>query len=189
MGPVITFNCATLINKGLELIEAHWLFDVGYDAIDVVVHPQSIIHSMVEFVDGIDDRPGEPARHAPADRVGAGLAGTRRRRGASGRLDPCRRPGRSSRSTTETSRRWSSPKAAGRAGGTTTAVLNAANEEAVAAFVAGRLPIPRHRRHRRGCWVEFTDPSSERQTLAHVKTWRTGRGARSTKRVTKGRSA
>ena len=52
MGPVITVNSATLVNKGLELIEAHWLFDIDYDAIDVVVHPQSVIHSMVEFVDG-----------------------------------------------------------------------------------------------------------------------------------------
>ena len=52
MGPVITLNSATLVNKGLELIEAHWLFDVAFDAIDVVVHPQSIVHSMVEYVDG-----------------------------------------------------------------------------------------------------------------------------------------
>ena len=52
MGPVITINSATLVNKGLEVIEAHLLFDVDMDAIDVVVHPQSVIHSMVEFVDG-----------------------------------------------------------------------------------------------------------------------------------------
>ena len=52
MGPVVTINSATLVNKGLEVIEAHWLFDIPYDAIDVVVHPQSVIHSMVEFVDG-----------------------------------------------------------------------------------------------------------------------------------------
>src|SRR5581483_11579055 len=52
MGPVITINSATLVNKGLELIEAHWLFDVDFDAIDVVVHPSSVVHSMVEFVDG-----------------------------------------------------------------------------------------------------------------------------------------
>ena len=52
MGRVVTTNSATLVNKGLEVIEAHLLFDVPYDDIDVVVHPQSIVHSMVEFVDG-----------------------------------------------------------------------------------------------------------------------------------------
>src|SRR5213076_1043255 len=52
MGPVITINSATLVNKGLELIEAHLLFGVPYDQIDVVVHPQSVIHSMVTFYDG-----------------------------------------------------------------------------------------------------------------------------------------
>jgi 1-deoxy-D-xylulose-5-phosphate reductoisomerase len=52
MGPVVTINSATLMNKGLELIEAHLLFDVPWDRIDVVVHPQSVVHSMVEFVDG-----------------------------------------------------------------------------------------------------------------------------------------
>src|SRR6185437_2229095 len=52
MGPVVTINSATLVNKGLEVIEAHWLFGIDYDAIDVVVHPQSVVHSMVEFVDG-----------------------------------------------------------------------------------------------------------------------------------------
>ena len=52
MGPVVTINSATLVNKGLEVIEAHELFDVPYDDIEVMVHPQSVIHSMVEFVDG-----------------------------------------------------------------------------------------------------------------------------------------
>ena len=52
MGPVITINSATLVNKGLEVIEAHELFDIPYDRIEVMVHPQSVIHSMVEFVDG-----------------------------------------------------------------------------------------------------------------------------------------
>src|SRR5262249_59888961 len=52
MGPVITVNSATLVNKGLELIEAHLLFGIGFEAIEVVVHRQSVIHSMVEFVDG-----------------------------------------------------------------------------------------------------------------------------------------
>ena len=52
MGPVITVNCATLVNKGLEIIEAHLLFGIGFDRIEVVVHPQSVVHSMVEFTDG-----------------------------------------------------------------------------------------------------------------------------------------
>src|SRR5205823_10809431 len=52
MGPVVTINSATLMNKGLELIEAHLLFDIPYEQIDVVVHPQSLVHSMVEFCDG-----------------------------------------------------------------------------------------------------------------------------------------
>ena len=52
MGPVVTINSATLVNKGLEIIEAHYLFDIPYDRIDAVIHPQSVVHSMVEFVDG-----------------------------------------------------------------------------------------------------------------------------------------
>jgi len=52
MGAKITIDSATLANKGLEVIEAHWLYDVGYDAIDVVIHPQSVVHSAVQFVDG-----------------------------------------------------------------------------------------------------------------------------------------
>ena len=52
MGPVITINSATLVNKGLEVIEAHLLFDIGFDRIEVVVHPSSVVHSMVEFIDG-----------------------------------------------------------------------------------------------------------------------------------------
>ena len=60
MGRVITTNSATLVNKGLEVIEAHLLFDLPFDRIDVVVHPQQLIHSMVEFVDGADV--AQPAR-------------------------------------------------------------------------------------------------------------------------------
>ena len=52
MGPKVTIDCSTLMNKGLEVIEAHWLFDVPVDQIDVVIHPQSFIHSMIEFNDG-----------------------------------------------------------------------------------------------------------------------------------------
>ncbi len=66
MGPRITIDSATMMNKALELIEAHHLFGVGYDAIDVVVHPQSVVHSMVEFVDGsMKAQLGEPDMRVP----------------------------------------------------------------------------------------------------------------------------
>ena len=108
MGPLVTVNSATLVNKGLEVIEAHLLFGFGLDAIDVVVHPQSIVHSMVEFADGVDPRPGQPAGHAAADRARAGLARPGRRRGPGLDWSARRRPGRSSRWTTPRSppSRW-----------------------------------------------------------------------------------
>jgi len=66
MGPKITIDSATLMNKGLEVIEAHWLFDIPYDRIDVIVHPESIIHSMVEFVDGsLKMQASLPSMHLP----------------------------------------------------------------------------------------------------------------------------
>ena len=82
MGPVVTTNSATLVNKGLEVIEAHLLFGIDFDRIDVVVHPQSVVHSMVEFIDGSTSR-RLTAGHAAADRAGPGLA----------RPAPGRRPG------------------------------------------------------------------------------------------------
>ncbi|MBE3557867.1 MAG: 1-deoxy-D-xylulose-5-phosphate reductoisomerase [Ktedonobacteraceae bacterium] len=66
MGPKITIDSATLMNKGLEVIEAHWLFDIPYERIDVVIHPESIIHSMVEFIDGsIKLQASLPSMHLP----------------------------------------------------------------------------------------------------------------------------
>lgn len=66
MGPKITIDSATLMNKGLEVIEAHWLFDVPYEAIEVVVHPESVVHSMVEFVDGsLKMQASLPSMHIP----------------------------------------------------------------------------------------------------------------------------
>jgi 1-deoxy-D-xylulose-5-phosphate reductoisomerase len=140
MGPVVTINSATLVNKGLELIEAHWLFEVDFDAIDVVVHPQSVIHSMVEFRDGSTiAQASPPDMHLP---IALALAWPERVDGAAAAVDW----------TTCTS--WTFEpvdnknfpavdlaKAAGRAGGTAPAVLNAANEEAIAAFIAGTLPF------------------------------------------------
>jgi 1-deoxy-D-xylulose-5-phosphate reductoisomerase len=138
MGPVITINSATLVNKGLELIEAHWLFDIDYDAIDVVVHPQSVIHSMVEFVDGSTiAQASPPDMHLPialalawpgrVDRAAAAVDWTAAATWTFEPLDHGAFP------AVELAR------AAGKAGGTAPAVFNAANEEAVAAFVAGRL--------------------------------------------------
>lgn len=138
MGPVITINSATLVNKGLELIEAHWLFDVEFDAIDVVVHPQSVIHSMVEFVDGSTiAQASPPDMHLP---IALALAWPERVEGAAAAVDWT-----ATASWTfepldvETFPAVELAKAAGRAGGTAPAVFNAANEEAVEAFVTGRI--------------------------------------------------
>jgi 1-deoxy-D-xylulose-5-phosphate reductoisomerase len=138
MGLVVTTNSATLVNKGLEVIEAHLLFDVEYDRIDVVVHPQSIVHSMVEFIDG-----STIAQASPPDMrlpISLGLDWPDRVGGAGRPLDW----------TTATSWTFEPLDAAafpavalakqvGRAGGEYPAVFNAANEEAVAAFHAGRI--------------------------------------------------
>ncbi|WP_370524270.1 1-deoxy-D-xylulose-5-phosphate reductoisomerase [Cellulomonas sp. APG4] len=138
MGPVVTINSATLMNKGLELIEAHLLFDVPVDDIAVVVHPQSVVHSMVEFVDG-----STIAQASPPDMrlpIALGLSWPER-------LDPVTPPCD-----------WTAPTAwtfeplddvafpalrlareAVTASPTHPAVYNAANEQGVAAFLAGRI--------------------------------------------------
>ncbi len=137
MGPLITINSATLVNKGLEVIEAALLFDLPYDRIDVVVHPQSIVHSMVEFCDG-----ATIAQASPPDMrlpIALALAWPERVPGAAAGID------------------WSQAAAwtfeplddeafpavvlarrAGAAGGAAPAVYNAANEDLVAAFLDGR---------------------------------------------------
>ena len=138
MGRMVTTNSATLVNKGLEVIEAHLLFDVAYDDIEVVVHPQSIVHSMVEFIDG-----STIAQASPPDMrlpISLGLDWPHRVGGVGRPLDW----------TSATS--WTFEpldaqafpsvalaKAVGRAGGTFPAVYNAANEQAVDAFHEGRL--------------------------------------------------
>ena len=139
MGPKITIDSCTLMNKGLEVIEAHELFGVAYDAIEVVVHPQSIVHSMVEFTDGVDDRPAQPARHAAADRLRpwpTRTASARRSAASTGRSSA---GSTSSRPTSTTFRCLALAYEAGRAGGTAPAWLSAANEVAVEAFLAGRI--------------------------------------------------
>lgn len=138
MGLVVTTNSATLVNKGLEVIEAHLLFDIDYDRIDVVVHPQSIVHSMVEFVDG-----STIAQASPPDMrlpISLGLDWPHRVAAVGKPLD------------WTTAQQWTFEpldddafpavrlaKQVGRAGGEYPAVFNAANEQAVAAFHAGRI--------------------------------------------------
>ena len=103
--PVVTLNSATLVNKGLELIEAHLLFGMPYDRIDVVVHPQSVDPLDGDLPRRVHPGPGQPARHAPADRAGAQLAATDSATSPRPATSARRRPGRSSRSTTRRSRR------------------------------------------------------------------------------------
>jgi len=140
MGPVVTVNSSTLINKGLELIEAHLLFDVVPEQIDVVVHPQSVIHSMVEFTDGATIAQASP----PDMRLPIALGLTW--------------PERPDLSGLVTPNDWRDPvswtfepldgeafpavdlaRSAVAASATHPAVLNAANEQAVAAFLGGRI--------------------------------------------------
>lgn len=138
MGPVITINSATLVNKGLEVIEAHLLFGIPYDRIEVVVHPTSVVHSMVEFVDGSTlVQASPPTMLIP---IALGLAWPERVPDAAPAVD------------------WTRPETwqflplddeafpavalareAGERGGTAPAVYNAANEVAVDAFRTGRL--------------------------------------------------
>lgn len=138
MGPKITIDSATMMNKSLEIIEARWLFGLGADSIEVVVHPQSIIHSMVEFEDG-----SVIAQLSPPDmRLPIQYALTYPRR------LPCTAPpldrSQEWNLTLEVADRERFPALSlgfevARAGGTAGAVLNAANEEAVGLFLAGQI--------------------------------------------------
>lgn len=138
MGRVVTTNSATLVNKGLEVIEAHLLFGVDYDAIDVVVHPQSIVHSMVEFVDG-----STIAQASPPDMrlpISLGLDWPHRVAGVGVPLDWTRAQSWTFEPLDEAAfPAVALAKQVGRAGSTYPAVFNAANEQAVEAFHQGRL--------------------------------------------------
>jgi 1-deoxy-D-xylulose-5-phosphate reductoisomerase len=140
MGPVITVNSATLVNKGLELIEAHLLFGTSFDDIEVVVHRQSVVHSMVEFADGSTIAQASP----PDMRIPIALA----------LAWPDRVPGAARPVDWTTAHTWTFEpldekafpavalaREAGSAGGTAPAAYNAANEVCVEAFLAGRLPF------------------------------------------------
>jgi 1-deoxy-D-xylulose-5-phosphate reductoisomerase len=141
MGPVITINSATLMNKGLEVIEAHLLFGVPYDRIEVVVHPQSIVHAMVEWCDGSTvAQLSMPDMRLP---IGLALGWPERDERPVGRIDWTR----AATLEFQPVDRATFPLLdlavqAGRQGGTAPAALNAANEEAVDAFLAGLLPFP-----------------------------------------------
>ncbi|MDQ3761675.1 MAG: 1-deoxy-D-xylulose-5-phosphate reductoisomerase [Actinomycetota bacterium] len=138
MGPVVTVNSATLVNKGLELIETHLLFGVPYDRIDVVVHPQSVVHSMVTFTDGSTVvQASPPDMRLPISlalgwpgRVAGAAPACDFTRPASWTFEPV---------DVETFPAVELARAAGVAGGCVPAVFNAANEEAVAAFLSGRI--------------------------------------------------
>jgi 1-deoxy-D-xylulose-5-phosphate reductoisomerase len=138
MGRVITVNSATLVNKGLELIEAGLLFDVDLNAIEVVVHPQSVVHSMVEFVDG-----STIAQCSPPDMrlaIALGLAWPERVAGAAEPCDWTRAAAWTFEPLdSEVFGAVELARKAGLAGGTAPAVFNAANEVAVAAFLRGAL--------------------------------------------------
>ena len=138
MGPVVTINSATLVNKGLEIIEAHYLFDIPYSKIEAVIHPQSMIHSMVEFSDGsVIAQASPPSMKLP---IALALSWPERTPGAIAPID------------WSTAHTWNfAPidharfpaidlaRRCGEIGGAMPAVFNAANEEAVAAFLKGEI--------------------------------------------------
>ncbi|OBG97080.1 1-deoxy-D-xylulose-5-phosphate reductoisomerase [Mycobacterium sp. E3251] len=141
MGPMNTLNSASLVNKGLELIETHLLFGVPYDRIEVVVHPQSIVHSMVTFVDGSTIAQASPPDMKLPISLALGW--------------PDRVPGVAAPCDFSTASSWDFEpldgevfpavelaRYAGQTGGCMTAVYNAVNEEAAAAFLAGRVGFP-----------------------------------------------
>lgn len=138
MGPVVTINSATLVNKGLEIIEAHYLFDIPYSKIEAVIHPQSMIHSMVEFNDGsVIAQASPPSMKLP---IALALSWPERTAGAIAPID------------WSTAHTWNfAPidharfpaidlaRRCGEIGGAMPAIFNAANEEAVAAFLKGEI--------------------------------------------------
>ncbi len=141
MGPMNTLNSASLVNKGLELIETHLLFGIPYDRIDVVVHPQSIVHSMVTFTDGSTIAQASPPDMKLPISLALGW--------------PDRVPGAAAACDFATASTWEFEpldsavfpavdlaRHAGTTGGCMTAVYNAANEEAAAAFLQGRISFP-----------------------------------------------
>jgi len=138
MGPVVTINSATLMNKGLEIIEAHYLFDLPYSQIEAVIHPQSVIHSMVQYLDGSTIAQASPPNMKGP--ISYALNFPERVKGATAAID------------WTTSHSWTfNPvdnerfpaidlaRRCGTLGGGLPAIFNAANEVAVAAFIEGKI--------------------------------------------------
>jgi 1-deoxy-D-xylulose-5-phosphate reductoisomerase len=140
MGRKISVDSATMMNKGLEVIEARWLFDVGAERIEVLIHPQSIVHSLVEYVDGsVIAQLSNPDMRVP---IAHALAYPQRIASGARPLDLAAINDLSfERPDHQRFRCLPLAYAALRAGGTAPAALNAANEVAVQAFLAGRLPF------------------------------------------------
>lgn len=138
MGPLVTINSATMVNKGLEVIEAHLLFDIPYQNIEVVIHPQSIVHSMVEFTDG-----STIAQVSPPDMripIAWGLAAPQRISGAGPACDWTQASSWDFYPLDEQAfPAVSLAKVAGTAGGTAPSVFNGADESAVSGFMAGQI--------------------------------------------------
>ena len=138
MGPVVTINSATMMNKGLEVIEAHLLFDIDFENIDVVVHPQSVVHSMVEFIDG-----STIAQASPPDMrlpIALGLVWPNRITGLAAGCDWTQATSWTFEPLdNQVFRAVEIAKLAGSRAGTAPAVLNGANEVAVEAFLAKEL--------------------------------------------------
>jgi 1-deoxy-D-xylulose-5-phosphate reductoisomerase len=141
MGAKVTIDSATLANKALEVIEAHHLFGVSYDRIDVVIHPTSVVHSMVEFVDGsVLAQLSPPSMELP---ILYALSWPQRAVDPAPPFDPVALgPLEFEAVDAERFPAFRLGVQAGAAGGTAPAVFNAANEEAVAAFLARALPFP-----------------------------------------------
>ncbi|MGO1542926.1 MAG: 1-deoxy-D-xylulose-5-phosphate reductoisomerase [Gulosibacter sp.] len=172
MGRVVTTNSATLVNKGLEVIEAHVLFDMPFDRIDVVVHPQSIIHSMVEYVDGATiAQVSIPDMRLP---IALALNWPERVPGAVTPMDWTR----AQEWTFEPLDNEAFPavqlaKEVGAAGGAYPALFNAANEEAVDAFHAGKIPFLGILDTVRAVIDQWTATNAEvtRESLLEAETW------------------
>ena len=171
MGPKITIDSATLFNKGLEMIEARWLFGIGMERIDVVVHPQSIIHSMVEFTDG--SVLAQLSRTDMCFPIQYALTWPRRVKGGLRPLDfPALAKLEFEAPRTADFPALDLARRAGLAGGTLPAVFNAANEVAVDAFRAGKIPFP-------GIWhcvaavmdAHPVQPSSSLESVVAADRW------------------
>ena len=148
MGPKITIDSATLVNKAFEVIEARWLYRLPYSKIDAVIHPQSVVHSLVEFTDGsYKAQLGLPDMRLP---IQYALTHPERLPSPAATAGPADWGTLDFAPLTDADYpAYAVTRAAAEAGGNRGAILNAADEVAVEAFLAGRIPLPGHRRHDR----------------------------------------